>query len=153
MCSFWKCAYLSLLQNRQTLTERLNGTANTRGIIEKKSRRALGCIGDDKESIKLLGGGGFSTPLLCSLLTACLSFSWPCLCITLKRVQLWVIPTWTQMLVFDIDENRNFGRDILHLWVYVSFGQLSQEFGVTENTDRVDETTHNHAIWWRMCFD
>lgn len=50
------------------------------------------------------------------------------------------------MLVFDIDENRNFGHDILHLWVYVSFGQLSQEFGVTDNTDRVDETTHNHAI-------
>lgn len=50
------------------------------------------------------------------------------------------------MLVFDIDENRNFGHDILHLWVYVSFGQLSQEFGVTDNTDRVDETTHRHAI-------
>lgn len=49
--------FFSYRREKGTLTERLNGTANTRGIAGKKSRRALWCKGDVKKSIKLTGGG------------------------------------------------------------------------------------------------
>ena len=49
-------------REKETLTGRLNGTANTRGIAGTESRRALWCKRDDKKSIKLPGGGWYCHP-------------------------------------------------------------------------------------------
>lgn len=63
LCSFLKmCLSFSLIEKRETLTERLNGVANTRGIAREGSRRAPRCKGDDKKSIKLPGGGCYHHP-------------------------------------------------------------------------------------------
>lgn len=99
LCSFLKmCLSFSLIEKSETLTERLNGTTNARGIAREGSRRAPQCKGDDKKSIKLPGGGCYhhpSPPL--SVCSPTVLSPDPCLCVTLGRVQLWVISSWAQM--------------------------------------------------------
>lgn len=104
LCSFLKmCLSFSLIEKRETLTERLNGTATTRGIAGEGSRRAPRCKEDDKKTIKLPGGGCYHQPsppfYFCS--PTVLSPD-PVLCVILGRGQLWVIPSWAQMFYLPV---------------------------------------------------